>query len=338
MIPAKILVAILRHDYGDPGRGDSYEYLYFYRTLAAAFREARLFDYGPYLQRRAELQVELLRAADEYRPDVIFFVLFEEQFEAATLDRLKESCLTVNWFCDDQWRYRAFSRRYAPHFSWVITTDPLALDKYRADGCGRAILSQWATHEHLPGFEEARQPPLHQVSFVGGTEPSREWLVSELARRGVAVSCFGAGWPNGRVTFGQMAEVFRRSRINLNLSNSRCYDVRFAWSSWRNFRHHRTTPKNREQVKGRHFEIPAWGGFQLAPYVEFLEDSFEIGREIAVYSTVDDLADKIGYYLAREPLRESIARAGYERVRRDHTYERRWREIFRQMGLSEPGG
>jgi spore maturation protein CgeB len=338
MIPAKILVAILRHDYGDPARGDSYEYLYFYRTLAAAFREASLFDYGPYLHRRAELQGELLRAAEACRPDVVFFVLFEEQFDAATLDRLRKTCTTVNWFCDDQWRYRAFSRRYAPHFSWVITTDPLAVDKYRADGYERAILSQWATHEHLPRFEQVRQPPLHQVSFVGGTDPSREWLVGELARRGVKVSCFGAGWQNGRVSFEQMIEIFERSRINLNLSNSRCYDVRFAWSSWRNFRHHRTTPKNREQVKGRHFEIPAWGGFQLAPYVEFLEDSFEIGREIAVYSTVDDLADRIGYYLAREPLREAIARAGHERVRRDHTYERRWQEIFGRMGLAGSGG
>lgn len=337
MIPAKILVVILKDEYGDPRRGESYELVYFHRTLAGMFRDCRLFDFGPYLGRTAALQADLLHEADTYAPDVIFFTLFEDQFEAATLDRLRERSATVNWFCDDQWRFRDFSRRYAPHFSWVVTTDRFAVDKYRDAGCPHVILSQWATRETLPGFDGDPGAPLHDVSFVGAANPFRAWVVEELGKRGIEVACHGSGWPAGRVSHAGMTELFRRSRINLNLSNSRSYDLRFALASWRNFRHFRTTPKNKEQIKGRHFEIGAWGGFQLTNYVEFLEDYFEIGREIAVYGALDDLADKIRFYLREEGLRRSIALAGYRRIRSEHTYEIRFREIFRRMGLAEAG-
>ena len=74
----------------------------------------------------------------------------------------------------------------------------------------------------------------------------------------------------------------------------------------------------------------------MTNYVDFLEDYFEIGKEIAIYSNVDDLADKIGYYLQNEPLRREILRAGYERVRREHTYEKRFLGVFRAVGVVSP--
>jgi spore maturation protein CgeB len=333
VIPARLLAVILKHEYGDPARGDSYERVYFYGALSRMFAEARLFDFGPYLRRPEALQRDLLRETEAFSPDVIFFTLFEEQFAPATLDRLRERALTLNWFCDDQWRFRDFSRRYAPHFTWAVTTDRFAVEKYHAAGCPNVILSQWAAGDTLPGFDGDPGEVQHEVSFVGAADPYRAWVVRELARRGVEVACYGSGWPRGRLSHEGMADVFRRSRVNLNLSNSRSYDLRFALASWRNFRHFRTSPKNKEQIKGRHFEIGAWGGFQLTNYVEFLEDYFDIGREIAVHGALGDLADKIRFYLRHEELRRSIAAAGHRRIRREHTYDRRFEAIFRRLGL-----
>lgn len=332
MIPAKVLAVILKDDYGDPSRGESYESVYFLGALRQLFRECRLFDFGPYLKRPASLQEDLLAEAERFRPDVVFFTLYEDQFATQTLDRLRRSALTVNWFSDDQWRFDGFSRRYGPHFSHVVTTDPYAVEKYRAAGQGNAILSQWATGEVGPPAEA----PDYQcdVSFVGAVNPYRKWLVEELGKRGLSVACYGFGWPQGKVSQARMTEIFRRSKVNLNLSNSRSYDLRFALSSLGNLLNLRSA-KSKEQIKGRHFEIGAHGGFQLTNYVEFLEDYFDIGREIAVFGTLDDLPDKIRYYLAQDELRREIAAAGHRRIAREHTYGHRFREIFRRMGLTE---
>jgi spore maturation protein CgeB len=335
VIPAKALVVILKDDYGDPSRGESYEDVYFHGTLRKLFRECRLFDFGPYLARKEALQRDLLAAAGRFRPDVVFFTLYEEQFQFETLDALRRDALTVNWFCDDQWRFEGFSSRYAPHFSWVVTTDRFAVDKYRDRGQHHVILSQWATGE--TGEEDGPGPAGYafDVSFVGGTNPFRKWMVGELARRGIEVACFGHGWPRGRVSYARMQEIFRTSKVNLNLSNSRSFDLRFAFASLGNLLHVRGTPKDKEQIKGRHFEVGAWGGFQLTNYVEFLEDYFEIGKEIAVFGSLDDLPDKIRFYLRNEDLRREIAAAGRRRIRAEHTYDHRFREVFARMGLGD---
>jgi spore maturation protein CgeB len=67
-----------------------------------------------------------------------------------------------------------------------------------------------------------------------------------------------------------------------------------------------------------------------------LEQFFEIGKEMVVYQDVDDLADKIRYYLRHETEREAIAEAGYRRVLRDHSYAQRFREIFSTIGYHLP--
>lgn len=327
----RILVVILKDDYGDPQRGPSYEYNYFYKSFVDTAKEVKLFDFGPYLKRTEQLQEDLLKAASDFRPDLIFFTLYQDQFKFETLDKLKAKYITVNWFCDDQWRFDDFSSHYCHHFSFVITTDPYALKKYEHVGYRNAILSQWATRECLPSFDVGEVEYLYDVTFVGGINPFREWFVQKLQECGIPIQAFGTGWPNGRITYQQMNDIFKQSRINLNISNSKNYDFRFATSSWKNFQSFRKTPKNKEQMKGRHFEIPAFGGFQLSNYVEFLENYFTIGKEISVYNTIDDLVDKIHYYLENENLRRSITQYGYKRTQTQHLYMHRFQQLWKDI-------
>ena len=46
------------------------------------------------------------------------------------------------------------------------------------------------------------------------------------------------------------------------------------------------------------------------------------------------MIDKIKYYSKRNEEREAIAQAGYERTLREHTYEKRFNDIFKTMGLN----
>jgi len=56
-------------------------------------------------------------------------------------------------------------------------------------------------------------------------------------------------------------------------------------------------------------------------------------REVVTYGTTREMIEKIRFYLAHEDERRNIAEAGYARVLRDHTYERRLRDLFQKMGL-----
>ena len=132
-----------------------------------------------------------------------------------------------------------------------------------------------------------------------------------------------------------MVQVINQSKINLNLSNSVSWDLRYLLSSPRALYTALRSAKRVEQIKARPFEINGCGGFQLSYYVEGLEQYYEIGQEIAVYLDMDDLINKVNYYLAYEDEREAIAERGYQRTLSEHTYKQRFQSVLTQMGFNE---
>ena len=79
----------------------------------------------------------------------------------------------------------------------------------------------------------------------------------------------------------------------------------------------------------RIFDILGCGGFLMTNYQEELTDYFEIGKDLEVYSSTEELVEKCAYYLAHEEQRRQIARQGYESVKQFHTYPLRIAEMIR---------
>lgn len=73
-------------------------------------------------------------------------------------------------------------------------------------------------------------------------------------------------------------------------------------------------------INYRTFETTGCGTFLITNYTPGLEKLFDIGKEIVVYNDLNDLDNKVKYYLENEEEREKIAKAGYERSKKDHTY------------------
>lgn len=86
-------------------------------------------------------------------------------------------------------------------------------------------------------------------------------------------------------------------------------------------------------LSDRVFETTGRGGFLLMPYIKGIEDLFEIGKEIVTFKfgNFNDLKSKIDYYLEHDEERESIRIAGYERTKKDHTYQNRWINILEEI-------
>jgi spore maturation protein CgeB len=333
----KIVPVFLRYDYGIKSRGDSGEYKGFYPALKQITDEVYPFWYDKYKtkNKKEELQKRVIKFIDDVNPDIVFFILMKDEFSFETFDYLKSKYITLNWFCDDQWRFESFTKYYAPHLTYSVTTDKFALSKYRKICYKNVIFSQWASFGFAENIDFEDINYEYDVSFVGGRSGYRQWIIKELLKRGINVECFGAGWKNGRVSFDKMGAIFKTSKINLNISDSVYYDIRYIFSSIMSLREFVKSKKRIELlITSRNFEIPAFGGFQLTNYVPFFEDYFVIGREVAAYSSMENLVLQISYYLDNEKERRKIMINGYKRAINEGTYLDRLKEVFRKMEVN----
>jgi spore maturation protein CgeB len=83
----------------------------------------------------------------------------------------------------------------------------------------------------------------------------------------------------------------------------------------------------------RDFEATLSGGLYLVQNYPDLSAFYRPGHEVETWSSLNELVEKIRYLMPRRELRERIARAGYERCIRDHTWDVRLDSLLRVMGL-----
>jgi spore maturation protein CgeB len=346
----RVLFASYRYDYGDPARGTSFEH----ENLWDALRrmpgvEGRFFgtDEESTARGPAEMNAELVRVAREWRPDLAFFLLFNDEIHPETLAALRDlGVTTVNWFADDHWRFSQFSVRWAPLFDWVVTTDVRAIARYRAIGVTHAIHSQWGCNQHV--YRPTGEPRDIDVSFVGQPHGKRRALVTAVRDAGIAIETWGYGWERGRVTQEEVASIFSRSKISLNFAASFYnYSRRELVSQFVRRRGPLVVPRfgelrrnaalvrdfRRPQLKARNFEIAACGPLLVTEHVDQLGAYYRVGDEAVEFNGPRDLVAVLRRYLADDEERERIARAGLERTLRDHTYEHRLQTIFEHIQL-----
>jgi hypothetical protein len=84
-----------------------------------------------------------------------------------------------------------------------------------------------------------------------------------------------------------------------------------------------------DDVNFRTFEATGSGALLLTNYTPNLEHLFIVGDEIVTYNSPDDLLSKIQFLIENESIREKIAKKGYERSKRDHSYDRRSIELIK---------
>ena len=110
----------------------------------------------------------------------------------------------------------------------------------------------------------------------------------------------------------EMPKIFRCSKINLNP----------------------TAKSIKTGISQRIWDIMGCGAFLISNYQAELPEHFELGKDIETYGSLEELADKCAYYLEHEEERQAIARNGYEKVKKYHTYEIRIREMLDILGKS----
>jgi len=337
-------------------------------ALKNCCKEYMGFNYDKYLQDNlSKLQKDILIVAEHFNPDIIFFNIIKDEISPDTLNKLKLKYKTINWFSDDEWRWEGFSSYYCKYFTYCITTSKKALNKYKKIKYNNITLSSWGINKSKEEIEE-HIDYLYDVSFIGTYSKEREKIINFLKQNDIKVICFGKGWKNGTISENKMKDVIYRSKINLNLSNStfsfkdkiiniilklsynniilshifsniylyinkdRRID-RFNKNFHNKIRYYRVRAalKVNEQIKARHFEIPANGGCQLSYNIKDIKDFFIPYKEIALFKDEKDCLYKINYLLYNDYERMALVREGHLKVRYKYSYDNIFNNIIGEV-------
>jgi len=305
-----ILYVGIKYDYGKKDWGLSFEHYNFYHTFLNMNYSVIYFDYDRLKQKygRKKISRMLLEAVYYYQPEILFYFHFHDWIEHDVWKEITNMLptTTIIWLADDHWRYEE-TKPVWELFNIVITTDKNGYEKRKKKGYNNVLLNQWGYNHFL--YRNINFPKIYDVSFVGRCYGIRKKFIDRLKNYGIQIITFGQGWNNGeRLSQSDLIKIYNQSKIVLNISFS--------------------SKGNTIQIKGREFEVPGCGSLLLTKDSEEISRYFVPNKEIVVYEDENDAVSKIKYYLKNETERERIAKNGYERVLKNHTYEKRFLDIL----------
>ena len=179
-------------------------------------------------------------------------------------------------------------------------------------------------HALSPGSNKSENAS--KISFIGNWDEEREkWLAS--IERLDSLKLYGINWErklrspklkrciaNRSLLGGEFSSAVNASQINLNILRL----------------------QNKNSCNMRTFEIAISGGFQLHEYSEEAADFFEEGKEIEFFRTVEELNEKISFYLENPDAAAVIAEGGFKKVvSKNHVYQDRVARIWRAVNDSK---
>lgn len=259
-----------------------------------------------------------------WTPDLLIAQCWAATMEPAALSWVRERWGTfiINITMDDRHQYRGRKVNgqwdgtwpLIPHLDLALTAAPECVEWYEKEGCPSLYFPEASDPGIFRPMPEL--PKIHDVCFVGARYGIREEIVNALRGAGIRVTAHGGGWEGGRIATEDVPRLFAQSKIVLGVGTiGHCRDF--------------------YSLKMRDFDGPMSGSLYVTHDNADLHALFEPGREIVLFRDTADCVDKVRHYLARETERETIAAAGRARAARDHTWERRFRDLLRHLAAAD---
>lgn len=262
-----------------------------------------------------EFNAALVREAELLRPHLLF-VFKGYMVTPATIETVRKlGAIAINFWPDvSVMAHGPLIPRALPAYDWVFTTKTFGIaDMRRQLGVERASFMPHAfdPEVHRPMALDAGDLDRYacDVSFIGTWSPKKQRLLERLAqlRPDLRLRVWGAQWQTAEPTLGaaimgrgvlgaEYAKAIAASKINLGILS----EVRAGASDG-------------DRITSRTFEIPAIGSFMLHERTDEIGHYFVDGEECATFADGDDMAVKVGFYLAHDAERRRIAAAGHAR-------------------------
>ncbi|MER9052101.1 glycosyltransferase [Mesorhizobium sp. M0923] len=285
-----------------------------------------------------EYQNTVLDVCRSFRPDVMITVK-GDAISSQTVTTLRTMGIkNVLFYPDVDFDHPGVDEEKFREFDLIVTTKSFHIPYLeRKLGSGRVA---FVPH----GFSPAVHRPIYRrmsdsertsdVLYAGNHSAYKQLWLENLIRANdrVGLTILGSRWKQrilksplyGQRVLGALhnaayAEAIQGAKINIAVHFGK------TKSGWEDL------------VSKRSFEIPACMGFMLHIDNPEIRELFDVGREIDVFSSVDELSDKIDFYLARPDLRADMIERAFRRAVPGYSFSSRAEQIvslLRDSGLT----
>jgi spore maturation protein CgeB len=267
---------------------------------------------------------DFARFVDKCRPDLIFVYRGTHIIRSTllTIRRRHPSAVLIGYNNDDPfapghsyWLWRHFLKSVC-EYDLILAYRLHNIEEFKNAGARRVeLLRSWYIPErnHPVSLSPEEQEMYGgDVVFVGHYEPDgRIEYLEEVVKRGYKLRLFGPGY--------DWNPVIAKSPLLKHL-----HPVKLVWGEDYNKALCGTkialcflSKLNRDTYTRRCFEIPVTQTLMLAEYSDDLATLFCEGAEADFFRSKQEFAQKLQRYLQDSQLRQSVAKAGYQRVKDD---------------------
>jgi spore maturation protein CgeB len=314
--------------------------------------------------------VETFRNEHARRPfDLVFAYLMDGMIDPAAIDEIRRSGVpTTNFSCNNAHQFDLVDE-ISPHFDVNLHAEKDARSKFLAIGANPLW---WPMASNPTYFKPLDVPRTVDASFVGANYALRARYIVHLLQNQVDAHVYGPGWLTGdlsrrraltkRYYFLALA-AFSPSAPRRTWASAKLEELDFRSSVARRFPANVHPPVSDDELVAlysrshvslgflevydghdptrpitqhlhlREFEAPMCGALYCTGYLDELAEHFEPDKEVVVYRNQHELLDKVRFYLAHPDAAASVRAAGLRRALADHTYQRRFQTLFRELGL-----
>ena len=269
-----------------------------------------------------EVQNKLIKEIYFIKPDILFVIkgFYYSPGFIKKIKSIKPSIKLLHFNPDNSfntWHFgnsnkwiRSSIYLYDIHFTW----GQFLIKKLSEYGAKKVYYLPFACDLKLHQPEEINKVNSEfygsDIAFIGTWDEEREWLLNQLLEYDLKI--WGDGWHKANkniqkkwqkihVSGTDFSKVCANSKINLNIIRK----------------------QNKPAHNMRTFEIPASKGFVISNRTNEINKIYIENEEIICFDSVNELHNKIKYYLEENELRNSISVNAYRKTILEHTYKDR---------------
>ena len=279
-----------------------------------------------------ELNNHIVRIISNLSPDA-FLTIKGSYIRQELFDILHEKNIpTINYYPDCHFNFNDVNEKLFKNYSIFVTTKSFQtsyLENILGKDKVKFIHHGYSPEVHKP-IHYSESPIgdnyfLSDVSYVGTySEYKAKWLEAVVSNfPSNKISIYGNGWHNvskhpllssaikNKDLVGHAySHALTHSKVNIAVHFGK--DDIHGWE---------------DLVSTRSFEIPACKGFMLHIDNPEVRSLYSVGEEIDVFSTPEQLCEKISYYLSNDTVRTDMLEKAYSRCVPSYSYSNRARLI-----------
>ncbi len=298
--------------------------------------------------------------------DVVIIETRLDEFSVSAILEAKKYSIILGFNSDDDFRWKTFSSKYAEAYTYSITTYRHIYKFAKAAG-HNVIFCPWACSGMYDGYRNTKDINFSFAGGVHGHRLKRLINVKsqlpiqvfgkgvhkgnfdQLTLSSIAINKFrnrngtrkmirdyvlryfnidtgsisyeeaNAIWGRSKISFTPLSLEMKHLKLKQEMLDDNYIEIdKSDLKLW----------ESPLQIKGRVFDMGLSGTLMLCDSNEAIREFYLPGDEYIEFSTMEDMVEKVKYYLAHEKERNRIAKGYYKRTLNEHLWKHRWQMII----------